>query len=209
MPPPCVKLSGFGIRRRYVGLLGGSFNPAHDGHRHISLAALRLLGLDEVWWLISPQNPLKPTAGMAPLSQRLAYAATIARHPRIRVTAMEMCLGTRYTADTLRELTRRFPRIRFVWLMGADNLTQISAWARWKEIFRRVAIAVFAREPYSLRALAGKAGRRYARARLGGKARRLPFSTPPAWVFLAVRPHPASATKIRTTTDWRESLTTS
>lgn len=181
-----------------VGLLGGSFNPAHDGHRHISLYALKALGLDRVWWLVSPQNPLKPAAGMAGLAERIAEAQQVAAHPRIEVTGIEQSLGTRYTVDTLHELTKRFPKTRFVWLMGADNLRQIPRWRGWQRIFRMVPVAVLARPAYSLNALNGKAAQRFARRRVDvhgvkGLARR----RRPAWVFLRNPLHPASATAIR------------
>jgi nicotinate-nucleotide adenylyltransferase len=114
-----------------VGLLGGSFNPAHGGHRRMSIAALSRLKLDAVWWLVSPQNPLKPVAGMAPLAARLASARAAARHPRIRVTAIEAELGTQLTVDTLQALKRLYPQVRFLWLMGADNLLQFHRWAEW------------------------------------------------------------------------------
>jgi nicotinate-nucleotide adenylyltransferase len=186
------------LRRRRVGLLGGSFNPAHGGHLHISREALKRLDLDEVWWLVSPQNPLKPRAGMAGLAERMAGARALARHPRIRVSDLERRLGTTYTADTLAALTRRFPRLRFVWLMGADNLLQISRWERWQNIFRLVPIAVFARPSYSLRGLSGPAARRYARRRVPLQhARQLADTDPPAWVFLPVRLDARSATDIR------------
>ena len=110
---------------RRIGLLGGSFNPAHEGHRHVSLEALRRLDLDEVWWLVSPQNPLKAGDGMEPLATRVARAKQIARHPRIRVEAPELLLGTRYTLDTVRALNRAYPKARFVWLMGSDILPQL------------------------------------------------------------------------------------
>ncbi|HLO76966.1 MAG TPA: nicotinate-nucleotide adenylyltransferase [Magnetospirillum sp.] len=186
-------------RRVRVGLLGGSFNPAHDGHRHVAELALKLLGLDEVWLLVSPQNPLKPSAGMAPLAQRLASARAVAgRHPRIRATAIEQALGTRFTVDTIAALRRRFARVRFVWLMGADNLVQIARWARWIRIFRAVPVAILARSPYSQKALAAKAARRLCRFRLGDRAARgLGGRQPPAWVYLHTRLHPASATAIR------------
>ena len=181
MRPP-LPIPAFGDRRRVrVGLLGGSFNPAHAGHRHISLAALRALGLDEVWWLVAPQNPLKPVVGMAPLSERLALARAVARHPRIRVTDIERRLGVRYTVDTLAALIRLFPRARFVWLMGADNLRQIPQWARWRQVFRTVPIAVFPRNVYAGKATACKAARRFAQARVGRlRARRLAEAAPPA-----------------------------
>jgi len=189
-------LSGFAPRR--VGLLGGSFNPAHEGHRDIALAALGRLDLDEVWWMVSPQNPLKPVDGMAPFAERLKAARAFARHPRIRATGIEAMLGTRYTADTLRALARRFPRTRFVWLMGADNLAQIARWAEWQEIFHTVAIAVFDRPTYCFRALAGLAARRFARRRLAvSAAGALVGTEPPAWVFLFTRLNPTSASAIR------------
>jgi nicotinate-nucleotide adenylyltransferase len=131
-----------------VGLLGGSFNPAHAGHRRMSLAALERLGLDEVWWLVSPQNPLKPKAGMAPLKARLASARQQARHPRIRPTTIEAELGTQRTVDTLKALKRRFPQVRFLWLMGSDNLAQFHRWADWRTISALVPIVVMARPGY-------------------------------------------------------------
>ena len=181
-----------------VGLLGGSFNPAHEGHRQISLAALKRLGLDEVWWLVSPQNPLKPRAGMADLDQRLAGARRLARHPRIRVTALESALETTYTAESLRILTRRLPGVSFVWLMGADNLSQIPAWKDWLQIFHLLPVAILDRPSYALRALAGKAARRFSRWRWPErKARSLPGTAPPAWVFIHGPLSAQSATRIR------------
>lgn len=185
-------------RGRAIGLLGGSFNPAHSGHRDISIAALHRLGLDEVWWLVSPQNPLKPASGMAPLAERMAGARAMARHPRIRVSDIEARLGTRYTAQTLARLRRRFPAERFVWLMGADNLAQIQRWKAWTRIFHTVPVAVLARPTYSLRALAHKAAQRFAKARLPERtARTLAGRAPPAWIFLHGRLNPLSATAIR------------
>lgn len=184
--------------RPTVGLLGGSFNPAHAGHRHIAELALRHLGLHEVWWLVSPQNPLKTSADMAPLATRLAGAARQARHPRMRATAVETLLGTRYTADTLRALRARFPRTRFVWIMGADNLRQIVRWEAWTSIFHLMPIAVFARPAYDSKALAGKAATRFKQARRSlHSAGRLAWRDPPLWVFVHSRLHPASATTIR------------
>ena len=137
------------MKRGYsIGLLGGSFNPAHGGHRKMSLAALERLGLDEVWWLVSPQNPLKPVVGMAPLEARIASARRVARHPRIRPTAIEAELGTQLTIDTLQALKRRFPQVRFLWLMGSDNLLQFHRWAEWRAIARTVPIVVMARPLY-------------------------------------------------------------
>lgn len=183
---------------RRVGILGGSFNPAHAGHLAISRTALRRLGLDEVWWLVSPQNPLKPTAGMASMEERLRSARTLARDTHIRVTSMEQDLRTRYTVDTLAALRSRFPRTRFVWLMGADNLSDISRWERWTEIFHGMPVAVLARPSYSLKALAAKAARRFGRFRLPERAARsLAERRPPAWVFVVGRLSPLSATAIR------------
>ncbi len=191
------------LRGRRIGLLGGSFNPAHDGHRHITLAALRLLGLDQVWWLVSPQNPLKPRDNMAALEARAASARAVARHPRIRVTTLEAGLGTTYTADTLAALQRQLPATRFVWLMGADNLAQLPQWQHWTRILDRMPIVVFARKPYDFKALAGIAAHRMAPYRLPARAAHtIVNQPPPAWVFLPFRRHPASATHLRAQGAW-------
>ncbi len=142
---------------RRVGLLGGSFNPAHGGHRRITLFALDALGLDEVWWLVSPGNPLKPVQGMAPLAARVASARRQARRAPIRVTALERELGTRFTIDTLRKLRRRWPKLAFVWLMGTDNLAQFHRWKDWRGIARTMPIAVIARPGYDAAAFASPA----------------------------------------------------
>ncbi|MEO1190754.1 MAG: nicotinate-nucleotide adenylyltransferase [Pseudomonadota bacterium] len=181
-----------------VGLLGGSFNPAHAGHFHISKEALKRLSLHEIWWLVSPQNPLKSTCGMAPLDQRLAGARRVARHPRIRVTAIETLLESRYTAETLRRLQKRFPGVSFVWLMGADNMIQISRWHDWQSIFRQLPVAVFARPSYSMGASSSKAACRFRDSRLvGGAARGLARRSPPAWAFYRIRLSGLSATRLR------------
>jgi len=181
-----------------IGLLGGSFNPAHGGHLNLSLAALKRLDLDRIWWLVSPQNPLKPDDGMAPFADRLASAEALAHHPRIDVSDIEAHLGTRFTADTLAALVSRCPAHDFVWLMGADNLIQIPAWDRWSRIFHTVPVAVFARPSYSLRALAGPAARRFRRHRLPeDEAGQLAGSRPPAWVFCHMRLDPTSASALR------------
>jgi nicotinate-nucleotide adenylyltransferase len=183
---------------RRIGLLGGSFNPAHRGHLHVSLEALKRLDLDEVWWLVAPQNPLKPTKGMAPFEERLASARALVRHPRILVADLEARLGTRYTADTLAELHRRFPRCRFVWLMGADNLSQIRHWERWRDVFRLASVAVFDRPTYCLRALAGLAAERFkGRRKPSRNTRRLAEMERPAWAFFRIRLDPSSATALR------------
>lgn len=181
-----------------VGLLGGSFNPAHDGHRHISLEAHKRLRLDEVWWLVSPQNPLKGVDDMAPMGTRISEARQVARSAQIQVTDIEARLGTRYTVDTVAALKNRFADTKFVWLMGADNLLQMPKWRDWETLIRSVPIAVFTRSSYSRKALAGVAAQRFAEFRLPERAAtELVDHTPPVWVFLHISPHPASATRIR------------
>ena len=184
--------------RRRIGLLGGSFNPAHDGHRHISLEALKRLDLDEVWWLVSPQNPLKSDDGMEPLPSRVARARQLAHHPRLRVEAPELLLGTRYTLDTVRALKRIYPHAHFVWLMGADILPQLVRWLGWRELFAEIPIAAFARPGWSYAALQSAAPRAFARYRLdAGQARRLPTAPTPAWCFIPSRLDSHSGTAIR------------
>lgn len=182
-----------------IGLLGGSFNPAHGGHLHISRLALDRLRLDEVWWLVSPQNPLKPLAGMAPLARRLEAARKVAAgEGRIRVTDIERELATSYTVDTLEALAGRFPAARMVWIMGADNLVQLPRWKGWRTLFRNVPIAVFARPKYSSRALSGRAARRFAAARVREtRAAKLVDMKPPAWVFMRTPMVADSASRIR------------
>lgn len=186
-------------RGQRIGLLGGSFNPAHGGHRHISLEALKRLRLDEVWWLVSPQNPLKPRQGMAPFEERAASAQAVADGDRrLRVTALESALGTLYTRDTLRALAQRFPGVRFVWLMGADNLGQFHRWAGWTEIFHTFPVAVLDRPSYSICTGTAKAAHRFRQARIPDReAGRLAEQEPPAWVFLRQPKDPRSATEIR------------
>jgi ribosome silencing factor RsfS/YbeB/iojap/nicotinate (nicotinamide) nucleotide adenylyltransferase len=184
---------------RRIGLLGGSFNPAHEGHRHVSLEALKRLGLDELWWLVSPQNPLKAGDGMEPLATRVARGRQIVgRHPRIRIEAPELVLGTRYTLDTVRALRRAYPKARFVWLMGADILPQLVDWQDWRELFHAIPIAAFARPGWSHPALASAAPRTFARYRIDSEqARMLASATPPAWCFIPSRLDSHSATAIR------------
>ena len=184
--------------KRRIGLLGGSFNPAHAGHLHISQEALKRLRLHRVWWLVSPQNPLKPKAGMAPLNERLRGAVEVAKvDPRVRVTDLERRLGTRYTADTLKRLVEATDAA-FVWLIGADNLQQLPQWYRWRRIFGACAIAVFDRDPYSYGALKGKAAVAFSKERLDGRCATALMHQPlPAWTFLRVKRHPASSTAIR------------
>ncbi|MEL1251770.1 nicotinate-nucleotide adenylyltransferase [Aurantiacibacter gilvus] len=186
------------MRGPITGLLGGSFNPAHRGHRRITLFTQRALGLDEVWWMVSPGNPLKPRKGMAPLAARVRSAKAASRNAPIRVTAIERELGTRYTVETLRALKRRFPRRRFVWLMGADNLAQFHQWRSWRQIAREMPIAVIARPGYDDKALASPAMAWLRRYRLpaAGLRNRGEWSAP-ALIELRFDPDPRSATQIR------------
>ncbi len=182
-----------------IGILGGSFNPAHRGHRAITLAAIDALALDAAWWLVSPGNPLKDAArDMAPLPARLASARAMARRAPIRATDIEARLHTRYTLDTIRKLKRRHPKNRFIWLMGADNLAEFHRWKNWRQIAREVPIAVIARPGYDGRALAAPAMgwlRRFQRRTDHAKS----WTTwrLPALVLLRFRPDPTSATGLR------------
>jgi nicotinate-nucleotide adenylyltransferase len=181
-----------------TGLLGGSFTPAHGGHRDISLFTIDALDLDELWWLVSPGNPLKPKTDMAPLPARLASAQKIAKRSPIRATAIERELGTRYTVDTLRKLVQRYPKRRFIWIMGADNVTNFTRWRRWRDIARLMPIAVIARPGYDASAVAGPAMawlRRFVR-RPDQRKQWTTWRTP-ALVFLRFRPDHRSATAIR------------
>jgi nicotinate-nucleotide adenylyltransferase len=181
-----------------TGLLGGSFNPAHGGHRAISLNAIDALGLDDLWWLVSPGNPLKDAKGMAPLPARLASAQHMARRSPIRATGLEAELGTRYTVDTLRKLVRRYPNRRFIWIMGADNLAQLPRWRDWRDIARLMPIAVIARPGYNGRTHAAQAMgwlRRFVRP--AGQKLHWTDWRPPALVFLRFSPDVRSATAIR------------
>ena len=182
-----------------VGLLGGSFNPAHSGHRAISLAAIHALGLDEVWWLVSPGNPLKDKAtDMAPFAVRFASARAMAAHAPIRVSAIETRLGTRYTVDTLAKIQRLYARIDFIWLMGEDNLVNFDQWKGWRHIARSIPIAVIARPGYDHAARAVPAMgwlRRFFRP--VHQAKNWTMWRLPALVLLRFRPDPTSATRLR------------
>jgi nicotinate-nucleotide adenylyltransferase len=181
-----------------IGLLGGSFNPAHAGHFHIARSALRRLRLDQVWLLVSPGNPLKPAAGMMPLQARLASARGIADGYRIIATDIERHLHTRYTVDTLQALRIRFPRARFVWLMGADNMEQLPRWRSWRAITANTVFAVMPRPTYNHAALAGQAARTLRRWRIPARqAAALALMPAPAWVFLDIRQNASSATRLR------------
>ena len=187
-----------------IGLLGGSFDPAHAGHVHVTREALRRFALDRVWWLASPGNPLK-RRGPAPLALRLARARALMRHPRVAVTGIEAALGTRYTADTLARLRALRPDLRFVWLMGADNLAQLHHWEDWRRIMETVPVGVLARPGDRMAARRAPAARAYARARLpAARSRLLARLAPPAWCFVDVPMHPASSSAIRAAGGWAE-----
>jgi nicotinate-nucleotide adenylyltransferase len=179
-----------------IGLFGGTFDPPHAAHRLASLVALRRLDLDRVWWLVTPGNPLK--GDEAPFAERLSAARAFARHPRIDVTGIEAAIGTRYTYDTLRYLMARCPDLRFVWIMGADNLENFHRWEKWRAIAAMIPIAVIDRLGPSLKATAGPAGGALARYRLpDSQARALPCRKPPAWVYLHGLKSPLSSTALR------------
>ncbi|MCZ8315901.1 nicotinate-nucleotide adenylyltransferase [Phreatobacter sp.] len=181
-----------------IGLFGGSFNPPHEAHRLAALAALKKLGLDAVWWLVSPGNPLKSGRGLAPLEERIAAAKRLARHPRIAVTGIEASLGTRYTSDTIAALKARCRGVRFVWIMGADNLAQFHLWQNWRGIAAMLPLAVIDRPGASLRASAGVAAQTLARHRLTeSDGLLLADARPPAWIFLHGLKSPLSSTALR------------
>jgi nicotinate-nucleotide adenylyltransferase len=177
-----------------IGLFGGTFDPPHAAHRAASLLALRRLGLDRVWWLVTPGNPLKDTRGLAPLAARIAAAEALAHHPRIDVTGVEADMKTRYTYDTIRALRTRCPGVRFVWIMGADNLRSFHRWQRWRAIADLVPIAVVDRLGPSLYASAGPAGQALIP---DSAARALARRKPPAWAFLHGLKSPLSSTALR------------
>lgn len=184
-----------------VGLLGGSFNPAHAGHRLLSLMVLRQMRLDQVWWLVSPQNPLKSPREMAPLQTRIAAAQKMAHHPRIFVTDIETRLGTRFTIDTVQALRTRFPATKFVWLMGADNMIQLPRWARWQTLVETMPVAIYPRPGYTLKARLSPAAHAYRFAYLdAADAPLLADRDAPAICFLNGPQSPLSATQIRTRT---------
>lgn len=183
---PATLRLGFSLTRGMrVGLYGGSFNPAHEGHAHVAETARRRLGLDRVIWLVSPQNPLKPRDATAGLAERLAGARRFARGRATIVSAAETAIGSTYTIDTLRVLKARFPGVRFVWIMGADSLASFHRWRGWTQIMGGVPVAVVSRPWISLKSRFSPAARRFAHARRpAGQARRLPGQVPPRWVFL-------------------------
>ena len=181
-----------------IGLLGGSFNPAHAAHRLISLIAMKRLGLDRVWWLVTPGNPLKDHHELAPLTTRMTWAANVARHPRIAISGIEAVIGTQYTEHTLDYLRERRPRTHFVWIMGADNLSQFHRWQNWRHIADLMPMAVIDRGKDGLRAMASPAAQTLARYRMDeSDAALLPTARVPAWMFLHGLKSELSSTKIR------------
>lgn len=185
-----------------IGLLGGSFDPAHQGHVDITLAALRRFGLDRVWWLVSPGNPLK-AQGPASMKRRLDLARAVMQHPRVTITGVEAVLGTRYTADTLGALRRLYPGVRFVWLMGSDNLASFHKWEDWRSIADTVPIGVLSRPGSRLSARFSPAARYMAAHRLpAAHARLLGRVGAPAWCLTDLPLNPASSTAIRARGDW-------
>lgn len=186
-----------------IGLLGGSFDPAHEGHAHITREALKRFGLDRVWWLVSPGNPLK-AQGPAPMAERLGRARAVMDDPRVVISDLEARLHTRHTAATLKKLKAHYPGVRFIWLMGADNLAQFDRWQNWEWIIGNVAIGVFARPGTRLEARGARAVEEYARYRLPAeRAELLRHVAPPAWCFLNVPMKNHSSSAIRARGEWR------
>ncbi|MCC6863899.1 MAG: nicotinate-nucleotide adenylyltransferase [Rhodobacteraceae bacterium] len=184
-----------------IGLLGGSFDPAHRGHVHITREALKRMRLNRVWWLVSSGNPLKEHVP-APSVDRMARARLLMRDPRVVVTDLEVRLGTVRTVDTLAQLQALYPGVRFVWLMGADNLVQFHRWERWQEILWRVPVGVLARPGWSVRGRTSKAARVFSGERVGrGEALRLRGA--PAWCFVNLPMDGSSSSEIRARGNWR------
>ena len=184
-----------------VGLLGGSFDPAHAGHAHITREAMKRMGLDAVWWLVTPGNPLKARQP-APMAQRLAEARRVIHDPRVVVTDLEVALGTRNTADTVDRLQAIYPGVRFVWLMGADNLVQFHKWGRWRDILRAVPVGVLARPGSGVAARLSVAARAF-RVNRVQRGEGLGAKRPPAWCFVNLPLNDTSSSEIRARGEWR------
>ncbi|MFY0647075.1 nicotinate-nucleotide adenylyltransferase [Sulfitobacter geojensis] len=192
----------YASKGQVIGLLGGSFDPAHEGHAHITREALKRFGLDRVWWLVSPGNPLK-TRGPAPLADRVARARQVMQHPRVEVTDIEAHLGTRYTAQTIARLQAIYPQVRFVWLMGADNMAQFHLWQDWRGIMQSVPVGVLARPGQRISARMSRAAALYAPYRIAGRyGQLLAPAEAPAWSFVNVPMNDASSTAIRAKGNW-------
>lgn len=203
---PRLRLPMAGEGQR-IALFGGSFNPPHRGHLTVAKAGLVRLRLDAVWWMVTPGNPLKSNRELAPLSERLDRTERLARHPRMKVTAFEAAIGTRYTAQAVDYVLRRYPSVHFVWLMGADNLATLHRWQRWRDIVRRVPMAIVDRPGATHSALSAPAARVFAnRRRPEGDAARLADMRPPAWVFLHVPRDPTSSTILRAHNDRQRNM---
>jgi len=181
-----------------IGLFGGSFNPPHDAHRAVTLLAMKKLGLDRVWWLVTPGNPLKDNKSLPSLDERIGLAQKLADHPRIDVTGFESVINTKYSCDTIAWLLKECPGVDFVWIMGADNLKYFHRWKNWREIFMMLPIAIVDRGGISLSAASGTAAMRFARARVPEtKALTLPGRQPPAWIYLHGVKSTLSSTALR------------
>ncbi len=181
-----------------IGLFGGTFNPPHEGHRMVSLTAMKRLKLDQVWWIVTPGNPLKENSGLPSLEARMDAANRLAAHPRIKITGFESEIGTRYTYDTILYLRRRCPGVKFVWLMGADNLAGFHRWQHWREIARLVPFAVIDRPGSTLKAMSGPAALRLKPFRIDERqALSLTGRKPPAWLFIHDKRSDLSSTGLR------------
>lgn len=192
-PPPAFP----GMR---IGLMGGSFNPPHEGHRHVAVTALRRLGLHQVWWIVTPGNPLKPKTGLASLDERLELAGGMATHPRIAVTGFEARLATAYSANTIAFLRRRYPSVHFVWIGGGDIIASLHRWRRWPAIFTMLPVAIFGRPGWDFAPLHAPAAIRFARARTGAaRPRALATAQPPAWSYFLLPLKDVSSTALRRT----------
>ncbi|MFN3846397.1 MAG: nicotinate-nucleotide adenylyltransferase [Paracoccaceae bacterium] len=195
--------NGFPLAQRgmVIGLLGGSFDPAHEGHAHITREAMKRLGLDQIWWLVSPGNPLK-SRQPAPMADRIVRGRSVMQHPRVKITDIEARLGTRFTYATIVRLQAIYPGVRFVWLMGADNLVQFHRWDRWRDILRAVPVAVLARPGAGVRARLSRAAQAFRSKQLdrgewlGGSRR------PPVWAFINLPMSDVSSSAIRARGDW-------
>ncbi|RGP38345.1 nicotinate-nucleotide adenylyltransferase [Pseudotabrizicola alkalilacus] len=185
-----------------VGLLGGSFDPAHEGHAHITREAIKRLGLDQVWWLVSPGNPLKARQP-APMADRIARGRAVMRHPKVKITDLEARLGTRFTYETVVWLQALYPGVRFVWLMGADNLVQFHRWDRWRDILRAVPVAVLARPGLGVKARLSRAAQAFRGKQLDRGEGLRGSRRPPVWAFINLPMNGASSTAIRARGDWR------